>query len=644
MRGRCHFLIALLCALGCGASNIEPPRAPSSAPTPVTPVASSAAPVSPQTFADAASEPAFLDKTRRTKLESAFGALDALIDEDMRAQQMTSVTVGVIIDGELAYAKGFGYADVAKKTVPDADTVYRIGSISKSFTALAILSLRDEGALSLEDPLTRWLPEAAGLVYPTKDTRPITLRQLLTHASGLPSGGRFSIAGATEDEILRSLSGTALERAPDARFEYSNLGYVLLGLTVGRASHTSLRDVVKKRILAPLGMTSTAYEIEDVPAAKVATPYERLPNGEVRPAPQWRVDATAGAGALFSSVRDMARYVALQLSAYPARSAPDDGPVKRATLREAHASRARSGMQIHLEPAPKKGESLVRAAIDTYGFGWGQEASCDLDDMVRHNGGMPGYTADVLFLPERGVGVVVLDNANADPTALADKIVRALARTGGLSKRSLPAPAALEGAMKKFLGVYNAWDEAAYHAMLTAGRPPQPVEKEELAGYKALHGTCTGYSVIEVESSASMKLALQCERGPMELRMLLGADGLVAGFVGITHGVPVPKETRKVADRVAALIAKWDDATFKKHLTKTRRTRDELAATFERLRTAHGSCAVTSATFEGTDRRLDLDCARGEALSLVLETDPKDPDTIVELGFRGASEGACPVR
>src|SRR5262249_29871590 len=148
-------------------------------------------PAAEQMFATATPPPAFADPDRRTKLAAAFPELDKALEQERTTHGVPGVSVGIVIDGELAYAKGFGVVDPATKSVPDADTVYRIGSISKSFTGLALLSLRDEGVLDLDDPLAHWVPEAGKLVYPTRDERPITLRQLTQHTSGLPRMGPF---------------------------------------------------------------------------------------------------------------------------------------------------------------------------------------------------------------------------------------------------------------------------------------------------------------------------------------------------------------------------------------------------------------------------------------------------------------------
>src|SRR5581483_5405684 len=103
--------------------------------------------------------------------------------------KLPGVAVGVVIDGELAYAKGFGVTDQAKKTPIDADSVFGLASITKPFTALTVLALRDEGRVSLDDPLVKWVPEASGIVYPTRDAPPITIRHLLQHTAGLPGDG-----------------------------------------------------------------------------------------------------------------------------------------------------------------------------------------------------------------------------------------------------------------------------------------------------------------------------------------------------------------------------------------------------------------------------------------------------------------------
>jgi CubicO group peptidase (beta-lactamase class C family) len=632
------------------------------APPPATPPASrtgSAGPSSPpveQAFAVVEPQYAFADRERRKKLESAFPEIDAILDGEMRKQNIPGLVVGVVIDGDLAHARGWGVTDLGKGKPPDADTVYRIGSITKSFTGLAILSLRDKGALALDDPLTRLLPEAARLVYPTRDARPITLRQLATHTSGLPLNGGYDYTNpkhvVTEAEVTKSLSGLALDNAPGATQAYSNLGFALLAIAAGRARRSSYREVVRTQILAPLGMTSTFWDSTDVPAGRLATPYARTQGGESRAVEPWRFGAAEGGGGLYASLRDMARYAAFVLAAHPPRNAPDEGPIQRSTVREAYSSGLDSGLRVRLEDTPRKGESLLDVAVNHYGFGWVAARTCDFDDLVWHDGATEGFSADIHLLPKRGVAVILLSNLylwDRAPHETVIKILRALARTGGLIARTPPLSPEFAVAMKRFLGVYNSWDDTAYAAMQSKHREKTPSEREEFADYKKLHGVCKGYEPIEVEGPRGARFKMDCERGTLEMAVYLGADGLIVGFNGTSRDLPIEPRLRKTVDEVSALIGKWDAATYKKHLAaKARTTRDEAAREFDALRWRHGACTAKSATRRWTgaeyDRTFDLVCQRGGALSLILKTDAKDPNAVTAYSFASTVNATCPVR
>ncbi len=613
--------------------------------------------VAAQVFASREPEYVFADPERRRKIAATFPAIDALVDAEVREHGLTGIAVGVVVDGELAHVRGAGVASLETKAQPDADTVFRIGSITKSFTSLAVLALRDDGALSLDDPLTHFLPEAAGLVYPTRDAAPITLRELLTHTAGLPRLGDFNYTLAdrepSEEEITRSLSGFALDSAPGTRSSYSNLGFALLGITVGRAAHQPFRAFVAKRIFEPLGMTSTAFDPAGLPPARVATGYEKSLLGP-RPASQWRLGASEGAGGIYSTVRDMARYVAFQLQAYPPRSAPEAGPVRRSSVREAHFNALRQGkMRVRLRDGAAKGESAVEARAVSYGYAWVNEETCELDEMVWHNGGVAGFSAATGFLPQRGVGIVALSNFSSnelDLKPLAEKALLALKKGGGLAPRIRHEvlPPAFAPAMARFLAVYNAWDEAAYKAMLSTERPAIKPEDEhrELLGYFGLHGACKGYEAVEILGLHGARLSLSCERGALEMAVALDAKGLITGFGGTSREVPPPPATARAADRIAGLIRKWDEPTYKKILGANKnKTHAERQAFFEEVRKAHGSCAVKG--YERTDKTqaLTLTCDRGGDLRLELALDAKNEDAVTSfsLNTRG-SGGACPVR
>jgi hypothetical protein len=446
--------------------------------------------------------------------------------------------------------------------------------------------------------------------------------------------------------MVASLAGVRLDNPPGHRHVYSNLGFALLGIVVGRAGHAPYREIVNRRVLAPLGMSSTFWDRDSVPKGRLATAYAKGPLGVPVATPHWILGAEEGAGGLYASTRDLARYLAFQLAAYPPRSAPEAGPVRRSSVREGHESALWDSLHVQRSHAPQKGESLVDAAAYRYGYGWVAEQTCEFDALVWHNGGIDGYRTAVSFLPEEGVGVIALiDLQSAAPEPVVSRVLTELRRGGGLVKRTPTVAPAFDPALKAFLEVYNAWDEAKYTAMLTPGRHVQPSEeREELAGYRKIHGACKGATPLVVRAPSSAVFRLECERGALEMDLSLAGDGLIAGFSGTSRDVPLPAERRKIAERVVGLIAKWDDAVYRKHLARTKKTREDAARFFTDLRAAHGACSVKAQVVTMGTERIVLDCERGGDMLFELGVDAKKADEVTGYGFSGAGQGTCPVR
>jgi CubicO group peptidase (beta-lactamase class C family) len=599
-----------------------------------------------QKFVDSAPVASFADPARRAKLEAAFPAIDKAIETEMRAQDLPGLAVAIVIDGQIAYAKGFGVRDLATKASATADTVYRIGSISKSFTGLALLSLRDEGVLTVDDPLTRWIAEAAGLVYPTHDARPITLRQMLNHSSGLPRMGTYPPETApSEDVMLKSLDGLPLDRAPGVASVYSNLGFSLLGIVVAHAAKQPLHDVIASRIWKPLGMTSTYWEAEQVPAGRRATTYQPSPTGPEPKKDDARLGAGDGAGGIYSTVEDMARYVAFQLDAYPPRNDRDDAPIRRASRREAHATGIPSHTQVAMALGAQPGDPVVQVAAGSYGFGWGREESCMFDELIGHGGAIDSHRADISFLPSRGVGVVVLSNfGNANTAGFSRLVLYELRRTGALEPRVTPIDPAFEPAVQKFLAAYNNWSVEAMVAMLDPNRPPLPEEKDEMAGYKALHGTCTAFHAVDAKSPTQATIGLTCERGTFEVDVTLDSTSRkIVGFLGTSRGVSAPPALAEAAAAITSLSKGWDETIYKRYLATAQPPHDIMKGAIEPLAAAHGVCTVKTPRHVGFDWAFELDCERGGGLVLTLVTDPKDY-SVKGLHVGPNQVGMCPVR
>jgi CubicO group peptidase (beta-lactamase class C family) len=595
-----------------------------------------------QVFAPATPAPAFADRDRRAKLAAALPALDKVLEQERVAQGTPGVAVGVVIDGELVYAKGFGVVDPATKTVPDADTVYRIGSISKSFTGLALMSLRDDGVLGLDDPLVRWIPEAGKLVYPTRDERPITLRQLAQHTSGLPRDGAPDMDdNPDEATVVRALAKITLDRAPGLESVYSNLGFGLLGIVLSHAAKQTLHDLVAARIFKPLGMTSSGYDLASAPAGHLAPAF----TDDGKPTPPSRLGVRDAAGGIYSSVRDMARYAGFLLAAYPPRDGDDRGPIRRASIREAQNSGFALDARVTPAADPKPGAPSVDLNASTYGFGWVHRQSCTATDRVWHNGAVDSYRAALVLRTASGIGVVVLTNfGQADPLAFADRALATLEATGAMKPRepALPDPSTYTPLMTAFLAIYNSFDKDKLAAILA--RPVDPREPDELAGYKALHGTCSAFKLVDAPEPRTLRFAMTCEHGPFELEMNLFGDKL-EGYTGRSPGIAPPDKARKL---IAAAIAlhfdpTWSEANYKRvfpnHLIPEALAR----STAKNLQSQFGKCKLGPVTKEGFGWTSDLVCTKARA-TVSIQLDPHgEIDGIQFHPPAGAEPPRCPT-
>jgi CubicO group peptidase (beta-lactamase class C family) len=209
---------------------------------------------------DAYPPPRFTDPDRVKKLESALPEVDQIFRHYAAERKIPGMVWGVVIDGRVAHIESAGVQDRASKAPVTADTAFRIASMRKSFTALAILKLRDEGKLSLEDPVSKWLPEFARMELPTRDTAPIRIRQLLSHSAGLPEDNPWGDQqlSASDADLTRWLRrGIPFSTPPDTRYEYSNYAFGLLGRIVAKASGMPYEKYIRAEILAPLHMDAS---------------------------------------------------------------------------------------------------------------------------------------------------------------------------------------------------------------------------------------------------------------------------------------------------------------------------------------------------------------------------------------------------
>src|SRR5215467_6925232 len=226
--------------------------------------------------------PRFTDPDRVKKLEATMPQIDEIFRQYATARKVTGLVWGVVIDGRLAHVGTAGVRDRVSNAPVAQDTAFRIASMSKSFAVLAALKLRDEGKLSLDDPVSKWIPEFAHMPLPTRDTAPLKVRHLMSHSSGFPEDNPWGDQqlSATDEQMTGWLRlGIPFSTPPDTRYEYSNYAFGLLGRVVAKASGMQYEKYVRDQILKPLHMDSTTFEFSDVPAARRAIGYRLKPDG-----------------------------------------------------------------------------------------------------------------------------------------------------------------------------------------------------------------------------------------------------------------------------------------------------------------------------------------------------------------------------
>lgn len=479
-----------------------------------------------QQFAPHAVPPArFADPGRKAKLAAAFPEIDRIFRDWAQHEPVPGLAWGVVIDGELVHTGALGLRDLETKAPMTVDTVSRIASMTKSFTAVAVMQLRDQGKLSLDDPVAKYVPELATLRYPTKDSPIITIRHLLSHNEGFPEDNpwgdrQLATPPATMSAWMKA--GIPFSNAPGIAYEYSNYGFAILGQVVARVSGMSYRDYVDRNLLQPLGMTSTKWEAASAPPDRVATGYKRDGDNWIAEVPL--ADGSYGAmGGLYSSVPDLARWVSFFLSAYPPRDDPDTSPLRRSSLRlmQTPVSPYRAGARRQQLDGP-----LVLNA-GGYGFGLRVSQNCRFGHIVAHGGGLPGFGSLMMWLPEHGVAIVTLANRTyAGPARPTTEAFEALARTGALKPR-VPQPSqALLDAQAAVNQLYSHWSDDALRNVaadnLLLDRALD-LRRKDFAELREKHGDCRPGqgSALAAENALRGEWRLTCDRGQVRLGITL---------------------------------------------------------------------------------------------------------------------------
>ncbi len=381
---------------------------------------------------------------RAAAVTDVAGKLTERVAAFVKKERVPGAAAGVIVDDALVWTTGYGYADVEARRPHDAQTLFRIASITKTFTATAIMQLRDEGALHLDDPAVAYLPELRDATSPFGMIETVTLRRMLSHESGLmgdPPGSRWFHDIYEASATVNLAKGVEISTMipPNIQQKYSNLAFQLLGEIVARLDGRAYPDAIRARILDPLGMASSGFH---------PLPPELLARRAIGYKPRWLSDAfepfsstltefPLAEGGLQSSVEDVAKWLSAQ---FPMEKAAEGHKtvLSDATLRE---------MQ---RPRYLEGDKWEEAwAIGWYAVRKGETV------WLQHSGGLPGFITNACFRAKERIGAIAFLNGVANASELAMDLGAIALDAVRSAAADFELPEAMPDAYGRLLGVYG---------------------------------------------------------------------------------------------------------------------------------------------------------------------------------------------
>lgn len=505
-------------------------------------IALAPAPILGQSRPSSIAPPArFADPDRLAKLRTALPEIDRIMLEFAERSHVPGIGYGIVVDGNVVHLNVAGYRELASRAPVDTSTVFRIASMSKSFAAVSILQLRDAGKLSLDDLAERYVPELAGLRYPTTDSPKLTIRLLLSHSEGFPEDnpwGDQQLSATNEDMARMMKGGIPFSTAPGTSYEYSNFGFAILGRIVANVSGMPYPRYLREKVLDPLGMHVTTLEAATVPAARLAHGYRRQDDGW-REEPQLPDGAFGPMGGMLTSISDLGRWVGFMLDAWPPRDGAEPGPLRRSSRREMQQVVRYNGATAIRDPS-----GTLALSAGGYGYGLGIRQTCLFRVSVAHSGGLPGFGSLMRWLPEYGVGIVALGNLTYTGWgAVAEQALTVLSETGGLVPR-LPEPAPILGERREQVSrLVTSWNNsladslAAMNLYLDQSKDRRRAAIERLRG-EAGEG-CRNDGEFVAENALRGRWRMRCAKGELRVSITLApTEPATVQFLEVTPMKP----------------------------------------------------------------------------------------------------------
>jgi CubicO group peptidase (beta-lactamase class C family) len=401
----------------------------------------------------------FADANRLDKIKAAIPVVEKIYKEHAQKNNFPAFAFGLVVDGQLIYSGNVGHTDLNKKIPVSDNSVFRIASMSKSFTAMAIVKLRDEGKLNLDDPASKYIPQLKKVKYLVTDASPITVRNLLTHSAGFPEDnpwGDRQLAD-TDKELMQLIEdGVFFSNVPGVAYEYSNLGFALLGRIITNVSGKQYQQYITQNILKPLGMNDTYWEYTKVPAKQLAHGYRWINQ-------KWREeellhDGSYGAmGGMMTTIDDFSKYMQLHMSAWPATTAKESIVLKRSSLREMQQPWMFSGLNAQFKYP--NGRSC--ATTSAYGYGLRWTTDCEGRRWVGHSGGLPGFGSEWRMFQDYGIGVVSFANLTYAGTGGVNlRVLDTIIALAQLKPRLVPTSPILNQRKNELVKLLPNWNNA----------------------------------------------------------------------------------------------------------------------------------------------------------------------------------------
>lgn len=393
------------------------------------------------------------------KIRAAMPVVEKLLKEYAEKYHIPGLAYGIIADGKLAGTVTYGYSDLEKKIPVTTKSAFRVASMTKSFVSVAILKLRDEGKIRLDDPAYLYIPEMKDQHYLTEDAPPVTIRQLLTHTAGFPEDnpwGDRQLAITDEQMIAMIKKGITFSNVPGRVYEYSNLGFAMLGYIIQKISGKTYEDYINENVLLPLGMKDTYWEYANVPEKQLVKGY-RLVNGKYIAQPMLHDGAYGAMGGMIASMDDFAKYAAFHLDAWPPGNDKENAVLKRSSVREMQYPWVFNTLNADYRYPGG------RACAMTMGYGYGLRWSkdCQGRETTGHSGGLPGFGSNWMVMPDYGIGVIFFGNHTYAPGTLINyHIIDTLLAVTGLKPDKIPVSKILNQRKEELTKLLPGWKNA----------------------------------------------------------------------------------------------------------------------------------------------------------------------------------------